>query len=169
MILSPYLNLLQSEHQFQGNSNDCGPFCAAILLNAFKQLDVSGAELAKQMNRLVWNGVFPKIRRIPGWATFPWGIVDVLKEAEFESHWQMFKSISDIYPLITKPVITVVVIGEFHPLWSHYKILAAHESLKGWGFVNPAFPSGDLQWDTHSYFYTHWRNYGCQIIQVRLE
>jgi hypothetical protein len=168
MILSPYLELLQSAHQFQGSSNDCGPYCTAILLNAFRQQEISGAELASRMNKMVWRGIFPKIRRIPSWATFPWGIVDILKEFDLSAQWRVLSSISNLYQSIPNPLITIVVVGELRPLWAHYKILAAHDGLKGWGFINPAYPVGEIQWDRHSDFFNLWRSYEHLIIQVAL-
>jgi hypothetical protein len=166
MILSPYLDDLQKRHQFQANSNDCGPFCAAIILNIFKDLDISGPDLARRMNRIRWKGVFPLLRRVPNWATLPWGIGDVMLEEELPASWRMMRTIYDLFEGLDRNQISIVLVGGYRPLWAHYKILAAHDAVKGWGFINPASPSSDLQWDSHAQFLSLWNKYGRQLIRV---
>lgn len=166
MIVSPYLESIQQSHQFQGSSNDCGPFCAAILINSKNSTNLTGQELAVKMNRILWKGGMPRIRRVRNWATFPWGVADILREEGFPARWRMGITIRELFDGLSGSDIYIVIIGEYRPLWSHYKILVAHHSLKGWGFVNPAKQNADIQWDQHASFLDYWSKYGRQVVQV---
>ena len=165
MINSPYLDVLQSHHQFQGSSNDCGPFCTATAVNVFHQKQIKGTDLGLAMNRVKWK-VVPTVRRIPNWATLPWGVVDILKEEKLKAHWLVFQKCEKLLDLLARQNILIVIIGNYRPMWSHYKILAAFDSTQGYGFVDSAFRSSDLQWNTTDYFEKHWRKYGSQVIQI---
>ena len=79
-IISPHIDAILAALQHQGDSNDCGPYTTATILNALLDLNLDGSQLAQQMDKPVWRGPLIVIRRVPNWATFPWGIVDVMRE-----------------------------------------------------------------------------------------
>jgi hypothetical protein len=158
MILSIYSDDLREAHQFQGLSNDCGPFCAAIVSNALKGTSLWGDELAIEMNKPYRWGFIPIPRRIFHWATFPWGVVNVLKSNGLAARWKMFKRAKDLQENLGNGIVPVVIIGSWRPLWSHYKILVAHDETKGWGFVDPAQMVSEIFWDSDGEFMKLWKN-----------
>src|SRR3972149_2740931 len=88
-------------HQWQGRSNDCGPFTTAIVLNTFRGEKIfDGKTLALEMNRprLRWYGLLPflVIRRIPDWATLPWGIADTLTQNGVRARWRFGATKDDL-------------------------------------------------------------------------
>ncbi|MBI5080755.1 MAG: hypothetical protein HZB17_05550 [Chloroflexi bacterium] len=88
-------------HQWQGKSNDCGPFTTAIVLNTFRGEKIfDGKTLALEMNcpRLRWHGLLPLIvvRRIPNWATMPWGIADTLTQHGVRARWRFGATKDDL-------------------------------------------------------------------------
>ncbi|MEI7987452.1 MAG: hypothetical protein WCI88_00315 [Chloroflexota bacterium] len=159
-IFSPFADVLLYAHQYQGNSNDCGPFSAAIVLNALRGLQIDGIDLAYEMNQPRWQYILPIFRRIPDWATFPWGIVDILREYRLESTWRIFTSIRFLQEGLSKPQVLLTVLGNWKPLWSHIVILAAFHEKMGWGVINPAYPGDSLYWIPNDEFMSLWHTYG---------
>ncbi|MCE1255615.1 MAG: hypothetical protein LWX83_18950 [Anaerolineae bacterium] len=72
--LTPHL---LEQHQFQGFTNNCGPFCTAMVISFLTHSNIQGDFIANQMNVFNWKKWPPCIRRIPNSATFPWGIVNI--------------------------------------------------------------------------------------------
>ena len=64
-IQSPFTPQLLDNLQYQGSSNDCGPYTTATVINAIRKQNLVGDDLAKQMNKPRWRGIFPIFRRIP--------------------------------------------------------------------------------------------------------
>jgi len=163
-IFSPYLHPLLRAHQYQGNSNDCGPFSTAIVLNALLGLDLGGRELARRMNNPHWLLFIPIIRRIPDWATFPWGIVDMLRSFRLHAGWRLFSSPAQLLTGLFEGQIVMPIFGGWNPLWAHTTILAAYHNILGWGLINPANASGGLQWLSNDEFLPAWRSMGSIMI-----
>jgi hypothetical protein len=168
MIESLFRNSLAQLHQFQDTSNDCGPYCTAMVINFLKVVSLSGEELGRKMDKMVWRRGVPIIRRVPNWATFPWGIVDRLKEDNISARWRIFQSEEKLLERLPNQVILIVIIGELCPMWTHYKILVARDEDLGWGFLDPSNKNGNTYWDTHTYFKSCWNNFGRQVIQIDL-
>ncbi|MBN1537029.1 MAG: hypothetical protein JW908_09880 [Anaerolineales bacterium] len=167
-IHSPHEASIINALQFQGNTNDCAPFTIATIVNAFSGLSTDGAALAKKMNKPIWHGIFPVIRRIPNWATFPWGVVDVLKEFGFLAHWG-FRSNSDFLRLsIQKGNLPIPIIGSWRPLFAHVMTCVAWDSDGLWGFANTQISEKKIDWIPEDYFNKHWNSYGKMFIEVKL-
>lgn len=136
-------------HQYQGVTNDCGPTAAAILGNAYlDDIRYQGSEVAERMNR----GMFPGFdlqafipARIPGWATFPWGITRFLRSQQIPASWKIFGHRGTLMQAVQDGRLTAVVIGQ--PFlcrgwrwegWSHYLILVGYQQVHGWLLLDPA-------------------------------
>jgi len=163
---SPFSQALIGAHQSQGNTNHCGPMCASMILNALSLSPRSGFDLAEDMNRVIWKaGFLPLIRRVPNWATFPWGVASVLEENGIKSRWKMFHHFDDLVDNIERQLLTIVIIGSWRPtVWAHYMIVAAYEPERGVGFVNSAHPRAELFWMPEDKFKHQWRAFGNQCI-----
>lgn len=164
---------LERWHQHQGKSNDCGPFCVAIVNNALRDTFVVDAQsVAQEMSKWDRRSV-PK--RIAGWATFPWGVAGELRRMGWNAHWRVLQSPEHLLENLHRQIIPIIIIGE--PLrfksgrwsgWSHYKVLFAWDPDQGWGFVDPiAKHEGGLLWQADQEFRSLWSNMGRQIIEVQ--
>ena len=165
MIISPCLPGLLASHQYQGQENNCGPYAAAIVLSAHGR-KVTGKDLADHMDRPRWVRLFPVFRRIPGWATFPWGIVDVLREHGLSARWSIRNKPSHLHELITSPIIVIIVLGNWRPVWAHIAILAAFDPARGYGLVDPALPRQEINWRDEKTFLNQWSKLGRILITV---
>ena len=158
-------------HQHQGQTNDCAPFTTAMVINAVrdeKQLD--GVELAKEMNwpRARWWGPIPipVVRRIPNWATFPWGVADVLKAHAVPCRWRFGAATGDLHRALADGRVAMPIIGEWKPVWAHIKPLAAYQPPHGFAFADPANASPGLVWQNEADFLRLWKNYGNLLIET---
>jgi len=97
-IQSPFTDQILDNLQFQGSSNDCGPYTTATVINALRGQNLVGDELANQMNKPRWRGIFPVIRRVPNWATLPWGLVDVFRDYDLRGRWWFRVPLSYLKP-----------------------------------------------------------------------
>jgi len=166
MILSIYSDALREAHQYQGISNDCGPFCGAIVMNTLLGTTLMGQEVAVEMSKPYHWGFVPIPRRISNWATFPWGVANLLRSNGLSARWKAITRVADLLAYLNQGKIPIVIIGSWRPLWSHYKILVAHDELQGWGFVDPAQMVPEIFWDSHARFMKLWKNLGCLSIVV---
>ncbi len=128
---------LSAFHVHQGNSNDCGPHVVAMAINFWHgQALLAADEVARQMNHPRVGAGFPPlvVRRVPSWATFPWGIVDMLKSHGIEARWQWWASEADLHRALEEDRIALPIYGE--PFrrrgwrwtgWSHVAILSGWE------------------------------------------
>ena len=93
-------------HVFQGDTNDCGPHCVAIITNTlYGAHRVHPEDIALDLNR---RG-FPD--RIPGWATMPWGLVGVLKRQGLQARWRKGLSTGALYENLSLGRPTIVIVG----------------------------------------------------------
>lgn len=165
-ITSPQLDILLSSLLYQGTSNDCGPYTAATIINALLGLNVEASILARDMDKPIWRGIFPKIRRIPRWATFPWGIVDVLNQYGLSASWQLMGKTQDILNHLPDGTIYLPILANWKPLWAHIMILVAFDSQQGWGFANTQYPNKQIFWLPNYTFESQWRNTIRMIVRV---
>jgi hypothetical protein len=166
-----HTDLLLKYHQYQGESNDCAPFSAAIVVNTLRDDRVlNGLDLAEEMNRprLRWWGPLPYlvVRRIPNWATFPWGIADVLQDHGVKCRWQFGAGPNHLQRALAEDRIALPIIGEHWPLWAHVKPLVAYHPQRGWGFADPAHNGTDIAWQRDLEFMRQWQNYGHLLIET---
>jgi len=161
MIHSSFTEKYLELHQFQGQSNDCGPYCTATLLNLILNTQIQGETLAQEMNKISWKGPFLLIKRIKNWATFPWGIVEEFKIKGVPARWSPFTNPDSLYANLVRNSHTIIIIGELKPkAWAHYLILTAQDHEKGWGFVNSAKPAAEIDWIPSAQFDQQWNAYG---------
>jgi len=163
---SPYTQALIIDHQYQAQSNNCGPFCAAMTINTIKGTHIDGNDLASSMNRPRLNIVFPVIRRIPDYATFPWGIVDALGEYSVKSTWKFFQTFSDLSSLLPQLNLLIILTATNNPLNGHYRILVSMEDDQI-GFIDPGYPAKDIQYQPRPAFLLEWQKAFNPIIIVQ--
>ena len=125
-------------HIDQGSSDDCGPHVVTMVVNFWHGNDVLDApSTARAMNRPRWQASWPPlvVRRIPNWATFPWGIVDMLREHDIPARWRLFATPDHIFRALSENRIAMPIFGE--PFrrgkgrlngWSHIAILSGWDA-----------------------------------------
>jgi hypothetical protein len=160
-------------HVYQGNTNDCGPYCATIAANALRDADVLDAptlarameDAPKDMKRLLPS-------RVSGWATFPWGIVYALRQLGFKARWRLGASLNRLEKNLERGRVSIVIVGDplnFHEGrwagWAHYKILYAQHPVEGLAFVDPMAPEVYSFQDVDT-FKEEWTWMGRNIIEV---
>ncbi len=116
------------------------------------------------MNEPAWFLFIPIIRRIPDWATFPWGITHLLREFHLRAGWRMFTSPAVLLAGLAEGQVVMPIFGGWRPLWAHTAILAAYHTCLGWGLVNPAVETSTLQWLPDDVFLPAWRSLGSLMI-----
>jgi hypothetical protein len=109
------------------------------------------------MNRPVWRGPMYVVRRVPNWATFPWGIADVLAEYGLKAYWHFFASPKDLWTGLGRGDVLMPVIGAWKPLWAHVMSLVAWDPQRGWGFANTQYNHRDIHWLADEVFQRQWR------------
>ncbi len=163
-LISPWAAPLLAAHHWQGESNDCGPYAVAILLRGARGVTTHGREMAQTLNRPRWRGPFPLIRRIPHWATFPWGVVDALRTYGIPATWMMGTPFRYLYAGLRRGWALLPVFGQWRPLWAHVAWLVAYHPRRGWGFVDSAHPRAELVWMSPERFSPRWRAYGNLLV-----
>ncbi len=163
---SPLTARVQAVHVCQGSSNDCGPYSAAMVINAFTPNPVDPAALAREMDRVAWRGLLPVIRRVPQWATMPWGVADILRRNGVPAAWKPLCTESELIALLESGRVPIVIIGAWRPMWGHVMVLLAWDPDQGWGFADPAWPDSTLHWFEPAHFHRLWRTYGRVVIMT---
>ncbi|GAB4529054.1 MAG: hypothetical protein Fur0018_15390 [Anaerolineales bacterium] len=167
MIVSPHLQALLKAHAHQGESNDCGPYTIAIVVNALQGTRLEPKEMSRRMNRPRRRGALLVVRRIPNWATFPWGAADALREHGLPARWRVFANQEALLHGLTSGEILLPIIGEWFPSpWAHIAILAAWDEYKGWGFVDPLTPAATLYWRPYEVFTRQWQAYLRLLVHI---
>ena len=166
-IRSPHLEALLAAHQSQGQTNDCGPYTTAIVLRALRGIEIPGADLARRMNRPRRRGALLVVRRIPRWATFPWGVADILREHGLDARWRLWTSEVALRRALPTGEVLLPIIGEWFPRpWAHISVLVAWNATRGWGFVDPATSRPVLRWQPAEEFSRQWRAYCRPVVRV---
>jgi len=156
MIVSSHLNRLQKFHQPQGQTNHCGPYAIATILPLFGITGISGEYLAAHFNRLSSGigSILPA--RIHNNATFPWGMVDILKRYQIHARWEILCKRDLLLSRINTNQIQIVLISEISKRYAHYLILAGYDDKLGMGFIDPAYPNAALHWILEKKFMRLW-------------
>jgi len=165
---SPHKTQILDALQFQGDRNDCGPYTVATVLNALLGLNLEASQLAKEMDRPIWRGPMFIVRRVPNWATFPWGMVDVFCSYGLKSKWKSLVSTEYLLKEITHPKVLIPIIGSWKPLWAHVMSLVAVDPDKGWGFANTQYNHHNIHWLQDSTFKTQWKAMFHLFIEVKI-
>jgi hypothetical protein len=167
-LTSPSAPWLLNALQFQGRSNDCGSYTTATVLNALTGSEINGIELANQMDKPVWRGPLFVVRRVPNWATFPWGIVDIIRSSGLEASWQLFSSANQLTSALRGRRIVMPIIGSRKPLWAHVMTLVAWHYQLGWGFANTQYNHHHIDWLDDQVFQRHWKALGRLMVYVHV-
>jgi len=163
MFTEQILNALQ----YQGSSNDCGPYITATLLKAIQHLEIDPAELARQMNTPNRRGWKLVIRRFPNWATFPWGITDVLNANGMTAEWHICSTSTELTETLREDRLGLIISGTWQPLRSHVMLLVSWHYQKGWGFANTQKRIREIDWVDDINFQKQWRAMGRMRIEVK--
>jgi hypothetical protein len=165
-LYSPHGDKLLTSLHFQGQSNDCGPFTTATVLNALRGLHIEPEILAREMDRPIWRGPIFVVRRVPRWATFPWGMVDTFKSYGLAATWRPFASKSYLKSELLRGKVLMPVIGSIIPLWAHVMSLVAWDDLQGWGFANTQFNHRNIYWLSDANFEKQWKAMVNLLVEV---
>ena len=155
-IQSPYTSKILSSLQWQGYTNNCGPTTTATILNALRGLDLKAPDLAESMNKMVWRGPLPVVRRIPNSATLPWGMVDVFRSNGMKAYWNILTLTSHLYEGLARGHILMPMIASSKPVSAHVMTLVAWDPEKGWGFANTAYDEKEIFWESDPRFKSAW-------------
>jgi hypothetical protein len=169
MILSPHVDTLLAKVQYQGNSNDCGAYTCATVLNAILGLEIIGDNLANEMEKPVWRGPIYLVRKIPNSATLPWGMEDVFQSHGLKARWRFFAKeayLKETLPLMNK--ILMPIIGSWNPTWAHVMTLVAWDEDKGWGFANTQYQHHNTHWVVSETFSHQWNRMGNLVVEVTI-
>lgn len=162
---------LAKYHQFQGGTSDCAPHTVAIVVNAIRdQPLLEGDSVAKAMNAPRWRlNPIPRlvVRRIPNWATFPWGIVDELMANGIPARWRWRAAVPDLQTALGEGRVPMPIVGEWKwkGTWAHVKPLAEIDPQKGYGFVDPA-SEAELSWQAGEDFERQWKNFWNLLVET---
>ncbi len=156
-------------HCYQGESNDCGPVSATIVLNTLMGEDVADPDtLSKEL--LLREGLHLP-GRIPRWATFPWGLVRLFRQRGLQARWRLLVKEAQLHENLRRGVATIVVVGEPFRFeggrwrgWAHYEVLYGWEEGQ-WLLVDPASRTPVISQSAEA-FIRQWRNLGRQVIEV---
>jgi hypothetical protein len=175
-IAARHDHAVEHYHISQGSTNDCGPHVVAMSVNFWqghKKLDP--AQVSREMNRPRLNAGFPPliVRRIPNWATFPWGIVDMLRKHNLKARWQLGASEDAIHRALREDRLVLPIFGE--PLrrrgwrwtgWSHIALLCGwNPTTETYWFVDSARVTAPTSRPRNE-FMTLWRNLGRILIET---
>jgi hypothetical protein len=172
-------------HQYQGEkTNDCAAFSIAIVGNAFlnrPQLD--GFQVAREMEKLTLvPSPLPHLtlRKIPQWATFPWGISGYLQSKSIPAKLYWFASVEQLLRNIQEDRFTIVVLGDLLKGWGHAKVLYGYEPTgpqpeRGFYFVDPGYPKEwsrphyprGVFWQDENEFKQQWNSLFRILIEIR--
>ncbi len=117
-----------SYHQFQGDTNDCGPFAVAMAVSMLRQTPryADGKSVARWMNR------YPLLARVPGWATFPWGMAwFVRRKFGIPAKLSIFAKEESLQENVERGRITIVVMGWRPRRWTlqaHFALLYGYDA-----------------------------------------
>lgn len=169
-ISSAHCDAVLARHRCQEKSSDCGPFCATMVINALTPDKLDPIALAREMDHPRWRaiaGIFPLVRRVPGSATFPWGMVDVLRQHGLNARWRALATVDQLRAGLDRGHVFIPIVGLLRPRpWAHYMVLLAHDPARGWGFADPESRSNHISWRTPEKFERQWGTYGRLIIEV---
>jgi len=165
-VYSPYTGQLQQHHFFQSQTNDCGPCVIATINNALQTRLFHFNTLSQALNRYTSKRLPPD--RLANSATFPWGMVRILRQLGFNARWRLWAKPKDLQRVSTPGLILVTITGQWSPLWAHYMLLVALDPHRGPGFINPALPQPEIDWRPQAQFFKEWNAFGRQLVEIRV-
>jgi hypothetical protein len=166
MLISKSITRLQNSHQYQGLTNNCGPYAIATILPLFGVEGISGDYLANHFNRLASMDGRYIPGRIRNYATFPWGLVWVFKQYHINARWKVLYNRDLLISRIPTNNVQIVLISDLFKMHAHYLILVAYDEHLGMGFIDPAFPNYAIHWITEKTFTKRWGQLGRNTIWV---
>lgn len=166
-ILSPHSQKILDALQWQGARNDCGPYTTATVLNAMLATQIQAEDLAEEMNHPAWRGILLVVRRIPDWATFPWGMVDIFKQYGLNSTWRFFTPVEELKENLVTGKIMMPINGSWKEKWAHVMTLVAWDEEKGFGFANTQFNHHNIDWHPEEAYVEGWKATGRLLVEVR--
>jgi hypothetical protein len=167
-LVSPHAEDIIRHHAYQGATNDCGPYCVAMIVNAVSPFDVVAAQLARELDRPTWRGLHPVVRRVPHSATFPWGVVEALTANGLRAAWRMGATAARLRSALAANRLPMVVLGGWRPLWGHWVIVLGWDPERGWALADPGRPEMALRWYPEAKFARQWRAMGRTVVEVDL-
>jgi hypothetical protein len=181
-IISKKADIIVDSIQFQGSSNDCGAYTTATVINALSSLKsnsnqlnksqdnmlvkLEGNKLAKEMERPVWRGILLVVRKIPNWATFPWGMVDVFRNYGLKARWGFGSNPPYLKQALVGNNVLMPIIGSWKPMWAHVMTLVAWDIENGWGFANTQYKEKEIRWLPDETFQRQWKAMGHLLVEV---
>ena len=165
--LSPHAQKVLDALQWQGARNDCGPYTTATVLNALLGTQTQADDLAEEMNRPAWRGILLVVRRIPNWATFPWGMVDVFRRQGLKASWRFFASQEALKAGLAEGKILMPISGSWKEKWAHVMTLVAWDEDQGFGFANTQFNHHNIDWHAEEAYIKEWKASGHLLVEVR--
>jgi hypothetical protein len=166
---------IEDYHLAQGSTNDCGPHATAVTLGFSTGIPAAVKDLIRELNQPRIGLHFPPvmIRRIPNWATLPWGIADVLRAHGLRASWRFRASEADLQRALAADRIPLPIFGE--PFrrrglrwtgWSHIAVLAGWDpAARAYWFVDSA-RTDPLAARGQDQFRREWANLGHLLIEV---
>lgn len=181
-------------HQYQGNNtNDCAAFSIAIVGNALlNRPQFEGFKVAREMEKVTFvASPLPHLtlRKVPNWATLPWGISGYLQSKNIAAKLHWFASIDHLLRNIQEDRSTIVIIGDLLKGWGHAKVLYGYEPPspaaggvstapqpeQGFYFVDPGYPQEwsrphhprGVFWQDENEFKQQWNSLFRILIEIR--
>jgi hypothetical protein len=167
---------IEDYHIFQDHTKDCGPHVVATVVNFWHGRTVLDADtVARAMNRPRMGLGFPPlvIRRIPNWATFPWGIADMLRAHGMRARWRLWAGEERLHRALRESRIVMPIFGE--PLrrhgwrltgWSHVAILVGWDPTENvYWFVDSVQPNVPTSRPRDEFLHL-WRNVGRIVVET---
>jgi hypothetical protein len=166
-LFSPHHQIILDSLIYQGNRNDCGPFTTATVINALRGLNLDALQLSDEMDKPVWRGIVPVVRRIPNNATFPWGMVDVFKMYGLHARWRLFSKPEYLKKVLPQGKILMLILGKWQPKpYAHVMTLVAWDEEQGWGFANTQHNHHNITWFSDEKTIRQWKAMGNLLIEV---
>ena len=175
---SPHADAVLSAHCHQRDSNDCAPFSAAMILNGVLDARVDPEALARELDRPRMGGLaffLPLVRRVPRSATFPWGIVDVLRQHgrrsgdEIDARWRILAGPDALLSGLAQGHLLMPYIGGYRPKpWGHVVVLLAWDEERGWGVADPQLPRAEMSWMSDEVFRRKRKAMGGLLVTARI-
>jgi hypothetical protein len=139
-----------------------------MVANACAAIPVDARALARALERPAWLGIVPVVLRLPGSATFPWGVATALRAQGLGARWRILLRESGLRRALRHGEIPLVVVGGWRPPWAHWLVVLAWDDDRGWGVADPAMPEGRMDWVSAPVFRGRWRRYGCLTVLVTI-
>jgi hypothetical protein len=165
-ISSNHTQFLIPLHQYQGTSNNCGPYCTATIINYIYHSQITGDSISEYMNHLHFLGWRLSIKRIPNFATFPWGVTDTLLEYGINSQLMIFTKFEQLCDLLSKNELIIVLTATFRPLTAHYRIVVSIDDNR-LGFIDSAHNQYQICYQDKQSFLSGWQNTAHTIILIK--